>query len=72
MTTDQYRAALERLGLSQGEAAKFLGISIRSSHGYANGEPIPRTVSHCLQMLLLLGPKSRKALIENELNRPSA
>jgi hypothetical protein len=37
----QYRRAIEALGLTQESAAQFLGISIRTSHGYANGGTIP-------------------------------
>lgn len=52
MTPNQYRAALQRLGLSQAEAAEFLGLSVRTSHGYANGEPIPKTVELVLKLML--------------------
>lgn len=63
MTPTQFRAALDRLSLTQGEAATLLGVSLRTTHGYANGEPIPRSISLCLQMLLQLGDKARKALM---------
>lgn len=54
MTRNQYRAALAALGLSQAGAAEFLGISIRSSHGYANGEPIPEPTAKLLRLMLRL------------------
>ena len=55
MTPTQYRAALDRLGLTQAGAAEFLGISIRSSHGSANGTPIPETVAKLLRLMLEKG-----------------
>lgn len=51
MSKTQYRATTERLGLSQAAAAKLLGVSLRTSHGYANGEPIPDMVSTLLRLL---------------------
>jgi transcriptional regulator with XRE-family HTH domain len=52
MTPDQYRNAISRLGLTQAQAAAFMGISIRTSHGYANGETIPRVVELLLKAML--------------------
>jgi hypothetical protein len=57
MTKDQYRDAIGRLGLNQVSAAKFLGISIRTSHGYANGETIPRAIELLLRLMLREGIK---------------
>lgn len=57
MTSSQYRMALHRLGLSQAGAAEFLGISIRSSHGYANDEPIPEPIAKLLRLMVKLGLK---------------
>ena len=54
MTRNQYRAALDQLGLTQGSAAEWLGISIRSSHGYANGEPIPEPIAKLLRLCVRL------------------
>jgi DNA-binding XRE family transcriptional regulator len=54
VTPDQYSAAIKRLGMTQGEAAKFLDISIRSSHGYANGEPIPEAITKLLRLMVRL------------------
>jgi DNA-binding XRE family transcriptional regulator len=55
MTANQYRTALERLGLSQGAAAKFLGVSLRTSWGYANGEPIPEGYAKLLRLMIEAG-----------------
>lgn len=55
MTTAQYRAALDRLDLTQAGAAEFLGISIRASHGYANGAPIPTAIAKLLNLMTRLG-----------------
>lgn len=52
MTAKQYRAAIETLGLSQGAAARFLGVSIRTSWGYANGEPIPEMAAKLLRLMI--------------------
>ena len=49
MTANQYRNALDKLGLTQAGAAEFLGVSIRTSHGYANGEPIPEGYAKLLR-----------------------
>lgn len=57
MTANQYRAALQRLGLTQGGAAEFLGVSIRASHGYANKDPIPEAIAKLLRLMVKLGLK---------------
>ena len=54
MTAKQYRAALDALGLTQAGAALFLGISIRSAHGYANGDPIPEGYAKLLRLMVKL------------------
>lgn len=63
MTPKQYRAALAALGLSQAGAADFLGISTRSSHGYANGAPIPKAIAMLLRLMvrLKLTPHGRQS-----------
>jgi hypothetical protein len=50
MTARQYEAALDVLGLSQAAAAKWLGISLRASHGYANGAKIPEPIAKLLRL----------------------
>jgi hypothetical protein len=52
MTANQYRTALEKLGLSQGAAADFLEVSLRTSWGYANGEPIPGGYAKLLRYMV--------------------
>ena len=52
MTKHQYRAALNFLGFTQGQAADWLGISIRSSNGYANGDPIPEAIAKLLKVMM--------------------
>jgi hypothetical protein len=52
MTPKQYRNAMKCLGFSSHRAmAEFLGISLRSSHGYANGEPIPTATAMPLRLM---------------------
>ena len=51
MTAADYRLALVRLGLTQASAAEFLGICIRTSHGYANGKPIPLAIGNLLAVM---------------------
>jgi hypothetical protein len=38
MDRDEYRAALRAMHLSQTRAARWMGISVRTSQGYALGE----------------------------------
>jgi hypothetical protein len=42
------------MGLSQVKAAKWLGIGIRTSHGYANGELIPEYIAKLLRLCVKL------------------
>jgi DNA-binding transcriptional regulator YiaG len=58
MSKNQYRTALEALGLSQGKAAAFLGYSIRQSHAWANGEAVvPVAVAKLLRLMLAMNLK---------------
>jgi DNA-binding XRE family transcriptional regulator len=57
MNQNQYRTALERLGLTQESAAQFLDVSLRTSHGYANGSPIPDATAKLLRLMIKLGVK---------------
>lgn len=52
VTPTQYRDAISRLGLSQVEAAHFLGLSVRTSHGYANDQPVPRAIALLLRLMI--------------------
>lgn len=55
MTGPQYKAALRALDLSQAGAAEFLGVSLRASHGYANGAAIPEGYAKLLRLMVRLG-----------------
>lgn len=57
MTANQYRSVLDKLGLTQAGAAEFLGVSTRTSHGYANGEPIPEGYAKLLRLMVRLNLK---------------
>ena len=60
MTKDEYRAALERLGMAQGEAAAALGISLRTSAGYATGSRISPRTAKLLRLMVQALPKKRQ------------
>jgi hypothetical protein len=49
MSAVEYRFTICGLGLTQGTAANFLGVSIRTSHGYANDRPIPKACAELLR-----------------------
>lgn len=56
MTANQYRKAIEALGLSQHRAAEFLGVSPRTSQGYALDEyPVPEAIAKLLRLMIKLG-----------------
>jgi transcriptional regulator with XRE-family HTH domain len=45
MTTEQFNAAIERLGISRRQLCERIGIARRSADAYALGRaPIPKTV----------------------------
>lgn len=53
MTHDQYRAALEQLGLSQTAAAQLLGVDARTSRRWACDErDIPPPAARFLRYLI--------------------
>lgn len=55
MTANQYRKALDELGMSQQAAADFLGVSLRTSQGYALDEyPVPEAAAKLLRLMLRL------------------
>jgi excinuclease UvrABC nuclease subunit len=54
MNAKEYSAAIKQMGLSQVKAAKWLGIGIRTSHGYANGELIPEYIAKLLRLCVKL------------------
>lgn len=53
MTPSQFRAALNHLALTQGDAARLLGVSLRTAHGYAHGDsPIPEGFARLLRLMI--------------------
>lgn len=51
MTPAQYRTALDKLGLTQGDAARLFGVSLRTAHGYAHGDTrIPEGFARLLRL----------------------
>lgn len=58
MTKTQFRHALSQLGLSQGQAAKALDVTLRTISNWANGHwPIPRVVELAILYLQTKGAK---------------
>jgi hypothetical protein len=58
MTSAQFRAAIETLGLSQEAAGKFLGLSGRQGQRFANNErKIPGAVAKLLRLMIKLNLK---------------
>ncbi len=54
MTKTQFRNALSQLGMSQGQAAEALDVTLRTISNWANGHwPIPRVVELAIAYLLL-------------------
>jgi len=63
MTSDQYRAAIETLGLSQVAAARLLGVDPRTSRRWACGErDVPAPAERFLQYLIATGKTGEKAM----------
>jgi DNA-binding transcriptional regulator YiaG len=56
MTPQQFRAAISRLGLTQGQAASFLGCNIRSiSYWCAGRHVVPVPVAKLLHLMIETG-----------------
>jgi hypothetical protein len=56
MTTVEYRAALNKLGLSIVASAEHLGLSHRQSQRYANGtSPVADPVAKLLRLAIRIG-----------------
>ena len=63
MTADEYRKAIERLGLSQVAAARLLGVDARTSRRWATGErELPGPAVRFLRYLLRSGKSGEHAL----------
>jgi DNA-binding transcriptional regulator YiaG len=53
MTKNQYRRAIDVLGLSQVKASTFFGVSRKTSPRWARGEaPIPGAVAKLLRVMI--------------------
>jgi DNA-binding transcriptional regulator YiaG len=53
MTTNQYAEAIERLGLSQRGAGRFLGVDERTSRKWIAGDArIPNSVAKLLRLMI--------------------
>jgi len=57
MTKNQFRTAIDAIGLSQEAAGVFMGRSARQGQRWANGEPIPDSVAKLLRLMLRLNLK---------------
>lgn len=63
MTPNQYRAAIETLGLSQVAAARLLGVDARTSRRWACGErDVPAPAERFLRYLIATGKTGEKAM----------
>jgi DNA-binding transcriptional regulator YiaG len=63
VTPDEYRAAIDKLGLSQVAAAKLLGVDARTSRRWASGErDVAATAVRFLQYLIATGKSGEKAM----------
>lgn len=66
MTANEYRAALESLGLSINAAGRWLGVSEKTGKNYAKDGPSP-PAARAVQMLISMKPADRKkALLRGE------
>jgi hypothetical protein len=58
MTPKQYTAALQALGLTQKAAGELLGVSLRTSQGYAIGDyRVPDGYAKLLRLMIRLSLK---------------
>lgn len=63
MTADEYRDAIDKLGLSQVAAAKLLGVDDRTSRRWASGErDVPAPAQRFLQYLIATGKTGEQAM----------
>lgn len=70
MTADQYRSAIETLGLSQLAAARLLGVDERTSRRWANGErDVPEPAARFLRYLIATGKTGDYAIRKLESSR---
>lgn len=63
MTADEYREAIATLELTQGAAARLLGVDERTSRRWANGErDVPPPAERFLRYLIATGRSGEYAM----------
>jgi len=63
MTPDEYRETIEALGMTQGAAARLLGVDDRTSRRWACGErDIPPPAERFLRYLVATGKSGEYAM----------
>jgi len=63
MTAEDYRGAIERLGLSQNAAARLLGVDERTSRRWVSGErDVPEPAARFLQYLIATRKTGEQAM----------
>ena len=56
MTPTQYKRIIKALGMTQGGAGRFLGVSPRTGHRYCSGETeVPTTTAMLLRSMVYHG-----------------
>lgn len=55
MNAAEYKKLLARYGLTQVEMAELLGVSLRTSNGWAGGKPIPAPVVKLIKLMIETG-----------------
>jgi hypothetical protein len=70
MTPNQFRKALERLGLTQTEAAPLLGVQPRAVRRWLAGDREIPNASVILVLLMLNGIVARQDIEKLQLTRP--
>ena len=64
MTNKKFRDTIEALGLSQGDAARLLGLKQRAVHGYCNDAKVPARVEVQLAYFTKFGIELANKLIK--------
>jgi hypothetical protein len=60
MNAEEFRNTIAALGMSQWAAARFLGVSLRTSNGYANGRSIRAGDAKLLRYVLKAGISAQR------------
>jgi DNA-binding transcriptional regulator YiaG len=65
MTPDEFRQALERLGLTQVGLSRLIGVEQRTARRWASGAtPIPPSIAAMLRLIEHIGLTKVRALLE--------